>query len=64
MNKSPHKLMQLNDARKKKDSELIWSSVPVISITPVGSVEKLYYSAPSVPVNRQLKGQEVREVCA
>lgn len=61
MNKSPHKLMQLNDAREKKDSELVWSSVPVISITHVGS-EKLYYSAPSVPVNGKLKGQEVREV--
>lgn len=63
MNKSPHKLMQLNDAREKKDSEPVWSSVPVIWITHFGSEEKLYYSAPSVPVNGKLKGQEVREEC-
>lgn len=63
MNKSSHKLMRLNDVREKKDSELIWSSVPVISITHVDPEAKLYYSAPSVPANGTVKGQEVKETC-
>lgn len=40
MNKSSHKLTRFNDVREKNNSELIWSSVSVISINYAGPEEK------------------------